>query len=327
MSIASPTPPPAIDRSRLSILCALGASLAFSVNDITVRSFSGSFPLHEVVLIRALVALALTVALLAPHGNRLSVFRTRRIPAHVFRGLCVVVANMAYFAALATLPMAETSAIFFVAPLLITAFSAILLKEHVGMRRWSALVVGMVGVLLIVKPGTAAFQWALLLPAISAVAYASLHTMTRSMGLAESAATMAVYIQLTFIVVCSAMGLVFGSGQWAGSGHPSLEFLFRAWVWPAPRDWGLLAVAGACSATGSYLISQAYRNSAAALVAPFEYSALVLAAFWGFTIWGEIPGPWSGVGIVLVLASGLFVALREGKLQITPTAQDAAGRR
>ncbi|MCP5280106.1 MAG: DMT family transporter [Rhodoferax sp.] len=328
----SPTSPAAssalaTDKTRLSIACALGASLAFSINDITVKSFSGSFPLHEVVLIRALVALALTVALLAPHGNRRSVFQTRRLPAHLFRGLCVVVTNMAFFAALAALPLAETSAIFFVAPLLITAFSAILLKESVGVRRWSALVVGLVGVLLIVKPGTAAFQWALLLPAISAVAYASLHTMTRSMGLAESAATMAVYIQLTFIVVCSAMGLVFGAGQWSGSGHPSLEFLFRAWLWPAPRDWALLMIAGACSAVGGYLISQAYRHSAAALVAPFEYSALVLAAFWGFTIWGEIPGPWSGVGIVLILASGLFVALREGKLQIVPTAQEASGRR
>ena len=182
----------AIDKTRLSITCALGASLAFSVNDITVKSFSGSFLLHEVILLRAVVALVLTVALLAPHGDRLSVFRTRRMQAHLFRGLCVVITNMAYFAALAALPMAETSAIFFVAPLLITAFSAILLKERVGLRRWSALLVGMVGVLLIVKPGTAAFQWALLLPAISAVAYAGLHTMTRSMGLAESAVTMAV---------------------------------------------------------------------------------------------------------------------------------------
>ncbi|MEO7937509.1 MAG: DMT family transporter [Burkholderiaceae bacterium] len=327
MSLASPAPAAFTDKTRLSITCALGASLAFSINDITVKSFSGSFPLHEVVLIRALVALALTVALLAPHGNRISVFQTRRKPAHLFRGVCVVITNLAYFAALAALPLAETSAIFFVAPLLITAFSAVLLKERVGVRRWSALVVGMFGVLLIVKPGTSAFQWALLLPAISAVAYASMHTMTRSMGLRESAVTMAVYIQLSFIVVCSAMGLAFGHGQWAGSGHPSLEFIFRAWVLPGTKDWALMGLAGGCSAIGGYLISQAYRNSAAALVAPFEYSALVLAAFWGFTIWGEIPGPWSGIGIGLILTSGLFVALREGKLQIAPTAQQAAGRR
>lgn len=276
---------------------------------------------------RAAVALVLTVWLLAPRGQRLSAFRTHRVRAHLFRGLCVVITNMAYFAALATLPLAETSAIFYVAPLLITALSAWLLKEQVGPRRWSALVVGMLGVLLIVKPGTAAFQWAVLLPALSALAYAGMHTMTRSMGLAESAVTMAIYIQLTFIVVCSAMGLAFGHGQWAGSGHPSLEFLFRAWAWPTAPDLALFVLAGACSAAGGYLITQAYRNSAAGLVAPFEYSGLLLAAFWGFALWGEVPGAWSAVGIVLILGSGLFVALREARLQVTPTAREAAGRR
>jgi len=316
-----------LEGARLSIVCALGAALVFSINDIAIKSFSATYPLHEVVLVRAVVALVLTVLLLAPRGDRLSVLRTRRPKAHLFRGLCVVVTNMSYFAALATLPLAETSAIFYVAPLLITAFSAWLLKEYVGIRRWTALCVGMLGVLLIVKPGTAAFQWAVLLPALSALAYAGLHTMTRSMGLAESAATMSVYIQITFILACSAMGLVFGTGQWSGSGHPSLEFLFRAWSWPTPLHFGLMFVAGACSAAGGYLISQAYRSSAAGLVAPFEYSGLLLAAFWGFAIWGEVPGAWSAAGIVLILGSGVFVALREARLRVKPTAQHTAGRR
>lgn len=316
-----------VNTARLSILCALGASLAFSINDITIKSFSGRFALHEVVLIRASVALVLTLAFLAPRGQRLAVFHTRRLSAHMFRGLCVVITNMAFFAALASLPLAETSAIFFIAPLLITAFSAILLKEHVGLLRWSALVVGLIGVLLIVKPGTTAYQWAMLLPVISAVAYAGLHTMTRSMGLGESAVTMSAYIQVTFIIVCAVMGLLFGGGQWSGSGDPSVEFIFRAWVWPGSVDMALLLVAGACSAAGGYLISQAYRSSAAGLVAPFEYTSLVLAAFWGFTIWGEVPGTWSSIGIVLILASGLFVALREATLKIAPTAQHASGRR
>lgn len=187
--------------------------------------------------------------------------------------------------------------------------------------------VGLLGVLLIVKPGSVTFQWAVLLPVLSALAYAGMHTMTRNMGLAESAATMSVYIQITFIVTCTAMGLVFGAGQWAGSGNPSMEFLFRACSWPTPGHFGLIFVAGVCSAAGGYLISEAYRSSAAGLVAPFEYSGLLLAAFWGFAIWGEVPGAWSTTGIVLILGSGLFVAWREARLQIPPTAQDSAGRR
>ena len=299
------------DQVRLSIACALGGSLAFSINDITVKSFSATLPLHEVVLFRAVIALVLTVAVFAPGKSVLEVFRTRRLSSHMFRGVCVVVSNLAFFAALAALPLAEASAIFFVAPLLITAFSALVLREHVGPWRWAALGIGMIGVLLIVKPGTAGFQWAVLLPALAALAYAGMHTMTRKMGLAESAATLAVYIQLNFIAVCLAMGIAFGRGQLAGSGHPSLEFIFRSWAWPGARDLGLFLLAGTCSAAGGYLISQAYRNSAAGLVAPVEYSALVLAAFWGFTLWGEVPGFLSTVGILMILSAGVLVAVRE----------------
>lgn len=299
------------DKAAFSIACALGGSLVFSINDITVKSFTASMPLHEVVLFRSMVAMAVTLAVFAPGRSIASVFRTQRLGSHLFRGGCVVLSNMTFFAALATLPLAETSAIFFIAPLLITAMSAVLLREHVGALRWSALVVGMAGVLLIVKPGTTAFQWTMVLPALSALAYAGMHTMTRKMGLSEAVSTMAVYNQLTFVCVCLTMGLVFGRGQLAGSGNPSLEFLFRAWVWPAPRDWLFFVLAGACSATGSYLISHAYRSSSAGLVAPFEYSALVLAAFWGFAIWGEVPGFSSSIGILLILVSGVFVAVRE----------------
>ena len=306
------------DKARLSILCALAGSLAFSLNDITVKSFTSTLPLHEVILFRALVGLAFTLAFFAPGRSIADVFRTKRLGSHIFRGVCVVVSNLTYFLALAALPLAETSAIFFIAPLLITALSALLLREHVGPLRWGALAVGMAGVLLIVKPGSVAFQWAVLLPAASALAYAGMHTMTRKMGLAESAATMAVYIQLTFIAVCLAMGLVAGRGQFAGTGDPSLEFLLRAWAWPTPRDLVFFVAAGACSATGGYLMSQAYRSSAAGLVAPFEYAALVLAAFWGFAIWGELPGVWSAIGIGLILASGVLVGAREAWKQMRP---------
>jgi drug/metabolite transporter (DMT)-like permease len=207
------------DKVRLSITCALVGSLAFSLNDVAVKSFTSTFPLHEVILFRALVALAFTLAVFSPGMRVADVFRTRRLGAHLFRGACVVLSNLTYFLALATLPLAETSAIFFIAPLLITALSAWLLREHVGAWRWMALAVGMAGVLLIVKPGAVSFQWAVVLPALSALAYAGMHMMTRRMGLAEPAVTMAVYIQLTFIAVCLAMGLVVGDGRFAGSGN------------------------------------------------------------------------------------------------------------
>ena len=315
------------DQARLSILCVIGASLAFSLNDITVKYFTDSLPLHEVILFRSLFGMAFILFLFGRGVTLKTMFSTRRLSRHILRGLSVVVANFAFFAGLAALPLAEASAIFFIAPLLITGFSAFFLGEYVGVWRWTALLVGLLGVLIIVKPGSAAFQWAVILPLLSAIAYATLHTITRSMGLAESPITMSLYIQLVFIVVCLGMGLMFGDGRFAGLGHPSAEFILRAWAWPSGRDVLLFVAAGFFSASGGYLISQAYRSSSAGLVAPFEYSTIILAVLWGYIFWQEVPGLSSAFGIFLIIASGVFVAIREFKRQVPPASQKLSARR
>lgn len=315
------------DQARLSILCVLGASLAFSLNDITVKYFTDSLPLHEVILFRSLFGMAFILFLFGRGVPFKTMFSTRLLSRHILRGLSVVVANFAFFAGLAALPLAEASAIFFIAPLLITGFSAFFLGEYVGIWRWTALLVGLLGVLIIVKPGSAAFQWAVILPLLSAIAYATLHTITRSMGLAESPITMSLYIQLVFIVVCLGMGVMFGDGRFEGLGHPSAEFILRAWAWPSGRDVLLFVAAGFFSASGGYLISQAYRSSSAGLVAPFEYSTIILAVLWGYIFWQEVPGLSSAFGIFLIIASGVFVAIREFKRQVPPASQKLSARR
>lgn len=311
----------------LGVLCALGASTAFSLNDMGIKFLSGDYPLHQVVLIRASVGLLFTMAIFMPLEGGLRNIRTKRPLTHLLRGLCVVAANMTFFAAIAALPLADAVAIFFVAPLLITVLSVVILKEYVGPRRWVAIFVGLIGVLVIVRPGGAGFQGAAVLPLIAATAYALLHIMTRRLGIAESASTMAFYIQVTFVIVSSAIGLALGDGAYAGTGHPSAEFLLRAWVWPPIGDLLIMAGLGASSATGGYLISQAYRISEAGLIAPFEYVALIMAVFWGYIIWDEWPDPLVWVGIALILASGVYMAMREARAGVKPSAEQASARR
>ncbi|MYH56796.1 MAG: DMT family transporter, partial [Boseongicola sp. SB0675_bin_26] len=172
------------DRSReISISCAILASVAFSLNDASVKWLSGDYPLHQLILMRSVVALLLTLSIVVPLEGGWSRLRTRRPVMHVLRGCCVVLANLAFFSGIAVIPLAEATAVFFVAPLLVTGFSALFLKERVGLRRWSALAVGFIGVLVIVQPGAVEFRWAMLLPILAAVGYATLHTMTRNMGL------------------------------------------------------------------------------------------------------------------------------------------------
>lgn len=290
---------------------ALIAVFAFSVNDTAIKFLSDGYALHEIVLIRSLIGLVFLMALVVPFSGGIRALKTRRLGMHLLRGACVVFANITFFLGLASLPLAEGVAVFFISPLVITAFSVIFLREHVGPRRWAAIGIGLVGVVIILRPGTEAFRMAAILPMVAAVGYAALHMLTRYIGRTESAAAMSFYIQVTFVFVAAAFGLTIGDGKFAGSADPSLEFMFRAWSWPPLSDLPILILVGLASALGGFFISYAYRNAAAAIVAPFEYVALPLSILWGIAIFDEWPDAVALGGIALILASGLYMIWRE----------------
>ncbi|MCR9146089.1 MAG: DMT family transporter [Rhodobacteraceae bacterium] len=292
--------------------CALLAVVCFSINDVGIKFLSGDYALHQIVFIRSAIGLLTFAAIFLPfHG--LGVFRTRRPGAHLLRGVCVVGANTCLFLGLAAMPIADAIAVFFISPLVITIFSVLFLGETVGARRWASIAVGFVGVLVIVKPGTSAFQVAALLPMAAAVLYAVIHMVARKVGGTESAATMAAYIQITFLIACSVIGLSIGDGKFAAQDHPSLSFLFRAWGPVAVGDWWLLGLLGVSGVLGGFFISQAYRMSEAAFAAPFEYVAMPMAIMWGVTVFGTWPDRTAWIGIALIVVSGLYLIWRESR--------------
>ena len=295
----------------IGIACALGAWFMFSLNDVGIKLLSGDYPLHQIVWVRALVGITVTLGILLPLEGGYRQLNTPFLKMHLLRGLCVVAANMMFFTGLATISLPEASAIFFVAPLFITALSVVFLGEKVGVWRWMAVAVGLVGVIVMLRPGTSAFKLAALLPLLAAAAYASLQVLTRKIGMREKASVMAFYIQIMFVIVCSIFGWLFGDGRYADPSNPSIDFLFRAWTVPSTVDMGVMLGLGLSSGIGGYLISQAYRMCEAALIAPFEYLALVLAIVWGISLWGEWPDLVAWIGIVMIFASGLFVFWRE----------------
>ncbi len=295
----------------VGIACVIGATITFTTQDMAIKWLSGDYPLHEIIFFRAVVAITLTLAILVPLEGGYQNLRTKRLPLHLLRGLAVVIANMAFFTGLATLPLGEATAIFFIAPLLITLLSVPLLGERVGLRRWMAVLVGLGGVAVMLRPGSESFQLAFLLPLAAALAYALMQIMTRKLGISEKASTLAFYIQFMFVAVSGAIGLTLGDGALSGGGDPSLEFLLRAWVWPGTKDAMIMLAIGCLSGSGGYLISQAYRISEAALVAPFEYLALPLAVFWSIFLFGDWPDPLSWIGISLIAGAGIYVFYRE----------------
>jgi drug/metabolite transporter (DMT)-like permease len=303
-----------LSASTIAILCALVASFAFTLNDVGIKFAAGDYPLHEVVMARAAIGAVLIFFIVMPLEGGFHHIKTKRLPMHLARGALVVATNSLFFLGIAVLPLSEVTAIFFIAPLFITLFSVIFLKEQVGPWRWFAIVIGFIGVIIMFRPTPATFQPAAFLPMAAAVCYASIHILTRIMGNTERASTLAFYIQIVFVVFGLCMGLAFGKGQIETGDSVLWTFLFRPWVWPPMSDLAIFGAIGVASATGGYMISQAYRMGEAAIVAPFEYTGLVLAVIGGIVFCGEWPDAVGWAGMALILCSGLIMLWRERRV-------------
>jgi drug/metabolite transporter (DMT)-like permease len=295
----------------LGILCVMGAVTFLTTQDMVVKWLSGDYPLHQIIFVRGILAMFLIGGILVPLEGGFNILRTGNLRIHAFRGLIVVTINTCFFAGLASLPLGEATAIFFVAPLFITALSVPFLGERVGLHRWLAVSLGLAGVIIMIKPGAATFQFAALLPLIAALGYAMLQITTRKLGVTEKAATMAFYIQLTMLTFSGCVGLVAGDGRFDVPDNPQLHFLLKAWVMPPTYDLLAMLAVGALNAIGGYFMVQAYRMAEAALVAPFEYVAMPMAVFWSVLIWRDWPDTLSWLGIAMIASAGLYVFYRE----------------
>lgn len=297
------------------VFLAIGGSIVLSVNDLAIKNLSGSYALHQVILVRAFVGMALVLAVIWASRTGFRQLLTRRPGAHLLRVAIVMVSNVTYFLGLAALPLADAVATAFIAPLFVTLLSAVVLGEPVGPRRWGAVVAGLAGVVVMLRPGAGVIQPAALLVLISAFCYASSHMMTRRMRTTESAMTLNFFTQCGFVAVSTCMGLWVGDGHLSGSPDASLAFLFRPWHWPPLVDWPWFVATGLAVGIGGLMMSQAYRTTEAALIAPFEYVGMPMAIFWGAAIFGTWPDRTAWAGIALICGAGLYTLWRETVLR------------
>jgi len=324
--------PEKTDNPAAGIIFILVGMAAISFNDMLIKFLSGDYPLHQMVFTRSAIGIAFSLIIVQFEGGW-KILRTSTPGLHILRGMMIVLANMTFFTALAVLTLAETTAIFFVSPLLITLLSIPVLGEKVGPYRIGAVIIGLVGVVIVTRPwaagsdNTAPF-YVYLLPILAALTYAINQVLTRKLGATSRASAMAVYLQGMFILVSFGFWLAAGDGRYAQNlDNPSLVFLLRAWIWPTGTDLYLFGALGLNSAIIGYTLAQAYRLSSAATVAPFEYIGLPLAIFWGWSVFGDLPDMVATSGITLILASGLFVFLRERRLNRPVISAKRANRR
>jgi S-adenosylmethionine uptake transporter len=283
---------------------------AFTFQDLIIKGISSTFPAHEIVFIRSFFAVPFSL-LIAWFETGLHRLNTPRIGAHVLRGAVFFLAYTLYYLGIAALPLAMAVAISFAAPLFITALAGPLLGEKVGKIRWFAVILGFVGVLIVMKDGLGMLEWAVVLPALSALCYALGQLHGRHIGATESASTMSVYVNVVFFLLSALAGLVIGSGDFAQWSHPSLTFLLRAWIWPSGHELLLILGCAVAASIGIYCLNQGYRMAEANLAAIFEYTALPWAILWGLLFFSQLPDLATLTGVGLVIFAGIIIAIRE----------------
>ena len=301
-----------LNRNTQGILCLVAALAFLTVSDSIIKWLSGGLPLHEIMLFRGLFAMILVFVFIHLEGG-LNTLKTRRPLLHFVRGSMLVLANMFFFLGLAVMPLAETVSLFYTAPLFICILSQPILGERVGLLRWLVIVAGLIGVIIMLRPGSEVFRSVSLLPVLAALSYAVMTMMTRKLGMHNKASALTFYIQLSFIVISSVVGLAIGDGRFDTYDSEATGFLLRAWSWPNLVQLQLLLFCGVMVSFGGYLISQAYRLGEAAAVAPFEYASLPFALMIGFYLWGDWPDWISFIGSGLIIFSGLLVFYLENR--------------
>ncbi|MEO3427954.1 DMT family transporter [Pelagibius sp. CAU 1746] len=280
------------ERVGLGIGCAVIGMLGMAIMDTCAKFLGEGYAVSQIVLVRNGIGALAVFAYVIVSGAGLSSLTPRRPGLLALRSLLNIAAAFLFFTGLRYLPLADAFAVVFAAPLFITALSVPVLGEHVGLRRWAAVAIGFLGVLVVVQPGTTSFRVEALLPLSAAMAYALSMLVGRKLTRDLSTAAIMFWPSVAAVLVTAVMM----PAQWQTPGLP---------------DFGVFLLMGIIGTAGMSLITQGYRHAPAAVIAPFDYTVLVWGVIFGWAIWGDIPAPNVWAGAAILVASGLYILHRE----------------
>lgn len=280
---------PAEDPVRGIVLVVL-AMMSFSVSDATAKYLAESLPALEIAWLRWVGFLLIMAPFLL--RSRGAVLRSRSPGLQVARTFGLLGSAFFFILSLHYLPLASASAIAFAAPLMVTALSIPLLGEVVGPRRWAAVVAGLCGVLVVIRPGSGTFGLAAMYPLLSAVSWAVGMIITRKTSQMDSATTTMSY---SAVIGLAALSLV-------------VPFEWRS---PGPGVIGLAALMAVASTAGQFLVVTAYGRAKASVLAPISYSQIIWSGLLGLLVFGNVPDGWTLTGAAIIIGSGIYTAHRE----------------
>ena len=262
--------------------------------DASAKLLSSEMPLLMVVWGRYLFNF-IFIALFFFRGDPRDLVRTKRFNLQILRSFLGLSATFTFWGALVFLSLADCVAIVFISPLLVTALSVPLLGEKVGVHRWGAVIMGFIGVMIIIRPGMGIVHWAVILPLITALFWANYQITTRILSRTDSA--------LTTLFYAAAGGLVFTTFA-----------VWSVWMSPTFKQWFILAWLGFLGTMGHYLLIKAFELAPASMLAPFSYTSILWSILLGYVLFGHFPDEWTIAGVVIIIASGLYIIQRELRL-------------
>lgn len=279
------------ERVLRGVLLIIASVILFSVSDAMSKLLRlHGLPAVEIAWIRYVVFVLFALGL-ARHGRALRLW-PKRLPLQLLRGLTLVGSAVLFVAGLGQLQIAEATAITYVSPGFVTALSILFLGEKVGIRRWAAVLVGFIGVMIVIRPGSGAIQMAAIFPLASALCWAATIVITRRMGAGDLTETTVLWSACTGFAVLSLL----------------VPFVYMP-LGLAELGIGLLH--GACASVGQYLVIIAYRQAAASVLAPFSYVQLLFSTTLGWLIFAAVPDGGTLLGAAVIIASGLYTVHRE----------------
>ncbi|MEJ6656218.1 MAG: DMT family transporter [Pseudomonas sp.] len=281
----------------LGALLILASGLLLAINDGLSKYLTQLYPVILVVWVRYLAQTLLMVAIFTPRMGR-RVFVTLRPWPQLFRGMSLVGVSILFISGLGYIPLAEATAVIFLAPLMVTVASA-LVGEHINRSQWIAVVFSLLGVILIVRPGSSLFTPAILLPFGAALSLSVYQLLTRRLAGTDHPVTSNFLASLVGTTVLSIL------------------VLFN-WRTPSTTDVGLMIGLGCVTTLGHLLLTNAYRFASAATLAPFTYGQIVFAGIVGFIAFDQAPDAGAMLGIGMIIASGLGIAYIQGRRPLTP---------
>ena len=290
-----------LTQNQIGVLYMVGSVICFSIMEICVK-WLDYYPIGQVLFLRFFIGF-IPIFFIIPKDKIFSFYKTTRPGLHAFRAICGALAIIALFFGLRELPLADVVSLTFGGPIFVTIASIVFLSERVGIKRWSAVFLGFMGMLLIIQPAFVDLNYYYITPVIFCIFFACVAISVRSLSKTEANYTIAFY----FTLLCSILGLT--------------TIFFSNWVMPTLIDLLLFFVLGLCVSVANLLLTQSYRLAEASLVTPIKYLSLVFAVVFGYFIWNEVPKILTLLGAALVITSSLIIFMRENKLKkqiITP---------